>query len=124
MVGGQVCEGSKMNIGKGGGTRHGYRGASRTRCGVYERAVYRFYEGGKPLAHARGAEKGERRIWSRISDVAEREKGDHDGKAHLHQSFSPDGNYWHFPERHGGHGAAGGGRRAQVFLHVSESVAP
>src|SRR5260370_34810498 len=90
---GKVSERSRMDICKRGGTRHGYRGASRTRWGVYERAVYRFYEGGKPLAHAGGAEKGERRIWSRISDVAEGEQGDHNGNAHLPQSFAPAGTY-------------------------------
>src|SRR6266699_498874 len=102
-------------IGDRGGRRHGYSGAGCTRFGIYERAVYRFYEGGKPRADGSGAEKGEGGIWARIPDVAEREEGDHDGKAHVDKSFTADGNHWRFPECHGGDGAAGDRGRAQIL---------
>src|SRR5437762_3533474 len=98
-----------------GGPRHGYCRKDCPRFGIHQRAVYRFFETGKPDAYAGSAEKGEGGVWARISDVAERTPDDHNGEAHVDEPFASNGNYRCFPECRGGHGQKGSRRRPQVF---------
>src|SRR5437016_541082 len=95
--------------------RHGHRRTDSPRFRVHQRAVHRFLKTGKPLAHGRGAEKGEIRVWLRIPHVAQRAEGDHQRKAHLHKSFAAVGSHWRISKRHEGDGKAGGRGRSQIL---------
>src|ERR1700704_5202521 len=46
------------------GTCHGHRRTDSPRFRVHQRAIHRLFQAGKPLAHGRGAQKGEGGVWT------------------------------------------------------------